>query len=260
MEALTPFAAGYLAVMENRFDQRGQGVACGRGWIPRSKKCSRDKASQTSKEAKAKTVDRAKARAVLKREVKAAKGQKAYVKPKSTGAAQISRDEAIDLLYETTESKQKSRALRTSVLRQIEQDHPDLASAIRQTKSRDKYSPDTAEVGDVITPGGTARSKELLGLSPETAYMQIISVKNGRVRGIPMDEFGMPLSTKAQAIKSDISKSVHLPKGSAWIKVNFPQEEWKGQGPYSSKAQKQRVNQPRRTDAFWAGYAAVMAW
>jgi serine/threonine protein kinase len=57
-------------------------VACGKGWIPRTKKCSRDKASQTSDEAKAKTVERAKARARLKGEVKAAKGQKAYVKPK----------------------------------------------------------------------------------------------------------------------------------------------------------------------------------
>jgi hypothetical protein len=63
-----------------RLDQRGQGVACGRGWIPRSKKCSSDKAKQTSKEAKAKTVEKSKARAKLKGEVKAAKGQKAYVK------------------------------------------------------------------------------------------------------------------------------------------------------------------------------------
>jgi hypothetical protein len=63
--------------MHNRFDQRGQGVACGNGWIPRSKKCSRDKAAQTSKEAKAKTVEKAKARGELKRAVKAGKGQKA---------------------------------------------------------------------------------------------------------------------------------------------------------------------------------------
>lgn len=65
-----------------RFDQRGQGVACGKGWIPRSKKCSSDKAKQTSKEAKAKTVEKSKARAELKRAVKEGKGQKAYVKPK----------------------------------------------------------------------------------------------------------------------------------------------------------------------------------
>jgi hypothetical protein len=77
MKALTHFAAGYAAVMENRFDQRGQGVACGAGWIPRTKKCSPDKAKQTSKEAKAKTVEKARQRAKLKGEVKAAKGQKA---------------------------------------------------------------------------------------------------------------------------------------------------------------------------------------
>jgi hypothetical protein len=76
------FLQGYLDVMHNRFDQRGQGVACGNGWIPRSKKCSRDKAAQTSKEAKAKTVEKAKARGELKRAVKEGKGQKARVKEK----------------------------------------------------------------------------------------------------------------------------------------------------------------------------------
>lgn len=65
-----------------RLDQRGQGVACGKSWIPRTKKCSRDKASQTSKEAKAKTVEKAKSRAGLKKQIKLAKGQKPYVKPK----------------------------------------------------------------------------------------------------------------------------------------------------------------------------------
>jgi hypothetical protein len=76
------FIQGYLDGMQMRLDQKGQGVACGRGWIPRSKKCSRGKASQTSKEARAKTVEKAKERAKLKSEVKAAKGMKPYVKPK----------------------------------------------------------------------------------------------------------------------------------------------------------------------------------
>jgi hypothetical protein len=75
-DASEAFIQGYLDEVQ-RLDQRGQGVACGRGWIPRTKKCSRDKASQTSDEAKAKTVEKAKARAKLKGEVKAAKGQKA---------------------------------------------------------------------------------------------------------------------------------------------------------------------------------------
>ena len=78
------FLQGYLDVMHNRFDQRGQGVACGNSWIPRSKKCSRDKAAQTSKEAKAKTVEKAKARGELKRAVKEGKGQKAQKKPRET--------------------------------------------------------------------------------------------------------------------------------------------------------------------------------
>ncbi len=98
-DASEAFIQGYLDEVQ-RLDQRGQGVACGRGWIPRSKKCSPDKAKQTSKEAKAKTVEKAKARAKLKGEVKAAKGQKPRVKrPAIWGFKQItdldqeSRDE-----------------------------------------------------------------------------------------------------------------------------------------------------------------------
>jgi hypothetical protein len=78
LDAAPEFIQGYADGM--RLDQRGQGVACGKSWIPRSKKCSRDKASQTSQEAKARTVEKSKARAKLKGEVKAAKGQKARVK------------------------------------------------------------------------------------------------------------------------------------------------------------------------------------
>ena len=69
LDASESFIQGYVDGM--RLDQRGQGVACGRGWIPRSKKCSSDKAKQTSKEAKAKTVEKARERAELKRAVKA---------------------------------------------------------------------------------------------------------------------------------------------------------------------------------------------
>jgi cytochrome oxidase assembly protein ShyY1 len=90
LDASEAFIQGYVDGM--RLDQRGQGVACGRGWIPRSKKCSRDKASQTSKEAKAKTVERAKERAKLKSEVKAAKGQKPRVKGKNSGAIAFDLD------------------------------------------------------------------------------------------------------------------------------------------------------------------------
>jgi hypothetical protein len=78
LDASPEFIRGYADGM--RLDQRGQGVACGRGWIPRSKKCSRDKATATPKEAKARTVEKSKERAKLKGEVKAAKGQKPRVK------------------------------------------------------------------------------------------------------------------------------------------------------------------------------------
>lgn len=80
LDASEAFIQGYIDGM--RLDQRGQGVACGKGWIPRSKKCSPDKAKQTSKEAKAKTVEKSRERAKLKGEVKAAKGQKPRVKEK----------------------------------------------------------------------------------------------------------------------------------------------------------------------------------
>lgn len=81
LDASPEFVQGYADGM--RLDQRGQGVACGRGWIPRSKKCSRDKASATPKDAKARTVEKSRERVKLKGEVRAAKGQKPYVKPKS---------------------------------------------------------------------------------------------------------------------------------------------------------------------------------
>ncbi|MEY3298727.1 MAG: hypothetical protein RLZZ597_1987 [Cyanobacteriota bacterium] len=87
LDASPEFIQGYADGM--RLDQRGQGVACGRGWIPRTKKCSRDKASQTSKEAKAKTVERAKERAKLKGEVKSAKGTKPYTKPSRPNFAYV---------------------------------------------------------------------------------------------------------------------------------------------------------------------------
>jgi len=71
LDASDEFVQGYIDGM--RLDQRGQGVACGRGWIPRSKKCSRDKASQTSKEAKARTAEKSRERAKLKGEAKISK-------------------------------------------------------------------------------------------------------------------------------------------------------------------------------------------
>jgi hypothetical protein len=57
------FLQGYLDVMHNRFDQRGQGVACGNGWIPRGKQCSPEKARQTPRAALDRTVEKSKARA-----------------------------------------------------------------------------------------------------------------------------------------------------------------------------------------------------
>lgn len=76
------FLQGYLEVMSWRFDRKGEGVACGRGWISRRKKCGRDKARTTTPEAKARTVEKQKVRQQLRGQVKAAKGQKPYVKPK----------------------------------------------------------------------------------------------------------------------------------------------------------------------------------
>ncbi|MEL6853505.1 MAG: hypothetical protein AAFO83_00175 [Cyanobacteria bacterium J06607_13] len=63
-----------------RFDRRGEGVACGRAWISRLKKCSKSKSSQTPEENKRKTVEKQKARQTLRRQVELAKGQKPYVK------------------------------------------------------------------------------------------------------------------------------------------------------------------------------------
>jgi hypothetical protein len=75
LDASEAFIQGYVDGM--RLDQRGQGVACGKGWIPVTKHCSPEKARQTSKEAKARTVEKAKARQQLRAQVRAAKGQKA---------------------------------------------------------------------------------------------------------------------------------------------------------------------------------------
>jgi hypothetical protein len=76
------YIQGYLEVMSWRFDRKGEGVACGRGWISRRKKCGRDKSRTTSPEAKARTVEKQKERQQLRGQVKAAQGQKPYVKPK----------------------------------------------------------------------------------------------------------------------------------------------------------------------------------
>jgi hypothetical protein len=65
-----------------RFDRKGEGVACGKGWISRRKKCGRDKSRTTSPEAKARTVEKQKVRQQLRGQVRAAKGMKPYVKPK----------------------------------------------------------------------------------------------------------------------------------------------------------------------------------
>jgi len=80
------YIQGYLEVMSWRFDRKGEGVACGRGWISRRKKCGRDKSRTTSPEAKARTVEKQKVRQQLRGQVKAARGMKPYVKPKQEPA------------------------------------------------------------------------------------------------------------------------------------------------------------------------------
>lgn len=79
-----------------RFDRKGEGVACGRGWISRRKKCGKDKARTTDPENKAKTVEKQKARQQLRQQVRNAKGQKPYVKPKSEPAPKPKEDEKQD--------------------------------------------------------------------------------------------------------------------------------------------------------------------
>lgn len=71
-DASDPWLQGYLDVMEDRFDQRGQGVPCGQGWISRSKKRSKEKAKTTSKEARKRGAQKARDRAQLKKEIKTA--------------------------------------------------------------------------------------------------------------------------------------------------------------------------------------------
>ncbi|MEL6853508.1 MAG: hypothetical protein AAFO83_00190 [Cyanobacteria bacterium J06607_13] len=81
--------SGYLDVMENRFDQRGQGVPCGSGWISRAKKCSKEKASQTPKEAKSRGAKKARERLKLKRKIESNTNMgrtKAYYKEPSAGS------------------------------------------------------------------------------------------------------------------------------------------------------------------------------
>lgn len=73
-----------------RGDARGQGVACGGGWISPRKKCSRDKAKTTSQENLAKTREKRKEMHELKGAVKAAKGQKP--RPKLPNPTEVVKD------------------------------------------------------------------------------------------------------------------------------------------------------------------------
>lgn len=68
------------SLLEN-FDARGQGVACGNSWIPKGKKCSKEKAATTSKEAKQRTVEKQKARQKLRAEVEARPVTQSTAKP-----------------------------------------------------------------------------------------------------------------------------------------------------------------------------------
>lgn len=71
-----------LDLLAAKLDAKGQGVACGGGWISPRAKCSKDKAKTTSKENLAKTTERRKKLHGLKAEVAADKGKKAKDKDK----------------------------------------------------------------------------------------------------------------------------------------------------------------------------------
>lgn len=64
-----------------RFDAKGQGVPCGNGWIPRSKKCGKDKARSTPVEARKRGAEKTREYNKLRGEVKASAGMKPRVKP-----------------------------------------------------------------------------------------------------------------------------------------------------------------------------------
>ena len=70
--------SSYLDTL-SRYDQRGQGVACGKGWISRDKKCSKGKAATTPKEALERTKQKAKERHALSKKIKESKGMKPTV-------------------------------------------------------------------------------------------------------------------------------------------------------------------------------------
>lgn len=60
MLPLTPYERGYLAELA-RLDAKGEGIACGKGWIAAGKKCSKDKARSTDKKNLEKTKNSRKA-------------------------------------------------------------------------------------------------------------------------------------------------------------------------------------------------------
>lgn len=76
-EASEPYILGYLDGL--RLDARGEGVACGRGWISRRRKCSKGKAAQTPEENLRKTREKQKSRQQLRAKVEASKGMKPRV-------------------------------------------------------------------------------------------------------------------------------------------------------------------------------------
>ena len=133
----------------------------------------------------------------------------------------LDKNRAIDKIYGNS-------SLSTSEIRKIQKKHPDLVETLKSRKGRDKFDPSTAESGDVIVfkRNGNNKAKELHKLHPESVYHQITSIKNGKIRGIPLDKEGNPLSTKSQALKANYLEGKHFDKGNAWIKVNFPQDEW----------------------------------
>lgn len=65
------------------FDAKGQGVACGKSFIPKGKKCSKDKAATTPKEALQRTKEKQKARQKLRAEVEGRPAKESKVAAKT---------------------------------------------------------------------------------------------------------------------------------------------------------------------------------
>lgn len=84
LDSSPDYVAGYISV---RLDAPGEGVACGKSWISRRKKCSKTKSATTPRENLDKTIQKQKDRQALRGLVERSKGLKPYVKAKAVGPA-----------------------------------------------------------------------------------------------------------------------------------------------------------------------------